>query len=221
VRPWRTLRFNECVCTPYNADFDGDEMNIHLPQTEEARAEAMQLMGTMHNLVTPRNGEPLIAATQDFITCCYLLSRKDVFYTRAQFSQICNYMGDALVHIDLPPPAILKPIRLWTGKQIFGVLMRPVKSSNILINLETKCRTFDKPTVKSYKGKFTDPWTCGNDGYLIIYNSEIMCGVVDKSIIGDGSKRSMFYVALRDYGPETAASFMNRVAKLAARWMGK
>lgn len=37
--------FNECVCTPYNADFDGDEMNLHLPQTEEARAEALILMG--------------------------------------------------------------------------------------------------------------------------------------------------------------------------------
>jgi DNA-directed RNA polymerase III subunit RPC1 len=45
VRPWRTFRFNECVCTPYNADFDGDEMNLHVPQTEEARAEAMVLMG--------------------------------------------------------------------------------------------------------------------------------------------------------------------------------
>lgn len=44
IMPWRTLRFNECVCTPYNADFDGDEMNIHVPQTEEARAEAIQLM---------------------------------------------------------------------------------------------------------------------------------------------------------------------------------
>ena len=45
VLPWRTFRFNECVCTPYNADFDGDEMNLHVPQTEEARAEAMELMG--------------------------------------------------------------------------------------------------------------------------------------------------------------------------------
>jgi DNA-directed RNA polymerase III subunit RPC1 len=43
--PHRTFRFNECVCTPYNADFDGDEMNLHLPQTEEARAEAAVLMG--------------------------------------------------------------------------------------------------------------------------------------------------------------------------------
>ena len=44
VMPWRTFRFNECVCTPYNADFDGDEMNLHVPQTDEARAEAHILM---------------------------------------------------------------------------------------------------------------------------------------------------------------------------------
>lgn len=52
------------MCSPYNADFDGDEMNVHVPQTEEARAEAAQLMGVMHNLCTPKNGEILIAATQ-------------------------------------------------------------------------------------------------------------------------------------------------------------
>lgn len=60
----RTFRFNECVCSPYNADFDGDEMNLHVPQTQEAKAEASQLMGVMNNLCTPKNGEILIAATQ-------------------------------------------------------------------------------------------------------------------------------------------------------------
>lgn len=45
--PWRTLRFNESVCNPYNADFDGDEMNMHFPQTEEARTEALMLMGVI------------------------------------------------------------------------------------------------------------------------------------------------------------------------------
>ncbi|KAM0880606.1 hypothetical protein ACQ4PT_033448 [Festuca glaucescens] len=45
IMPWRTLRFNESVCNPYNADFDGDEMNLHVPQTEEARTEAFMLMG--------------------------------------------------------------------------------------------------------------------------------------------------------------------------------
>jgi hypothetical protein len=53
-----------CVCSPYNADFDGDEMNLHVPQTEEARAEAIELMGVLNNLVTPRTGELVIGATQ-------------------------------------------------------------------------------------------------------------------------------------------------------------
>lgn len=65
-----TLRFNECVCNPYNADFDGDEMNLHVPQTEEARAEAASLMGVIHNLRTPKNGEILVAATQ--VLCAWL-----------------------------------------------------------------------------------------------------------------------------------------------------
>jgi DNA-directed RNA polymerase III subunit RPC1 len=56
--------FNESVCTPYNADFDGDEMNMHVPQTQEARAEAAELMAVRKNLVTPRSGEPLVAAIQ-------------------------------------------------------------------------------------------------------------------------------------------------------------
>ncbi|KAF9605828.1 hypothetical protein IFM89_018653 [Coptis chinensis] len=54
VMPWRTLRFNESVCNPYNADFDGDEMNMHVPQTEEARTEALTLMGITSKLVSHR-----------------------------------------------------------------------------------------------------------------------------------------------------------------------
>lgn len=121
VQPQRTFRFNECACTPYNADFDGDEMNLHLPQTEEARAEALVLMGNQSNLVTPKNGEMLIAATQDFITGGYLLTQKDEFLTKEQVMQLaaCLLAGpDANIEIDIPKPAILKPRRLWTGKQV-------------------------------------------------------------------------------------------------------
>ncbi|KAK9768440.1 DNA-directed RNA polymerase III subunit C1 (rpo31) [Basidiobolus ranarum] len=212
VKPWRTFRFNECVCSPYNADFDGDEMNLHVPQTEEARMEAIELMGVKNNLVTPRNGEPLIAATQDFITASYLLSSKERFYNRSQFVQICSYMQDANIHIDIPPPAILKPVMLWTGKQVFNVLMRPNKQSQVLVNLETKCRSFEKKEGRA-------PDLCPNDGYLVIQNSELLCGVMDKSIVGDGNKFSLFYVVLRDYGADEAAIRMNRLAKLCARWL--
>lgn len=57
IDKWHTLRFNECACTPFNADFDGDEMNIHAPQTVEARAEALSIMGITNNLLTIKSGE--------------------------------------------------------------------------------------------------------------------------------------------------------------------
>ncbi|CAG8634234.1 6225_t:CDS:10, partial [Paraglomus occultum] len=212
VKPWRTFRFNECVCTPYNADFDGDEMNLHVPQTEEARTEAIELMGVKNNLVTPRNGEPIIAAIQDFVTSSYLLTQKDVFYDRSQFVQICSYMADADLHIDIPPPTIWKPMMLWTGKQVFDVLMRPNRESRVLVNLENKGRSFEKREGKP-------PEFCPNEGYVVIRNSVMICGVVDKSLVGDGNKHSLFYVILRDYGSFEAANAMNRLSKLCSRWL--
>jgi DNA-directed RNA polymerase III subunit RPC1 len=83
IMPNKTLRFNECVCAPYNADFDGDEMNIHVPQTYEAKAEARILMDVNKNLCVPKAGEPLIAATQDFLTTSYLITQKDYFINRS------------------------------------------------------------------------------------------------------------------------------------------
>ncbi|KAF8974574.1 hypothetical protein BDZ97DRAFT_1774354 [Flammula alnicola] len=219
IRPWRTFRLNECVCGPYNADFDGDEMNLHVPQTEEARTEALELMSVKHNLVTPRNGEPVIAAIQDFITASFLLSRKDLFLDRRQFTQICCYLADADMQIDIPPPVILKPTRLWTGKQIFSVLMRPNKKSNILVNVESKCHKWEEAKDSNYPWMKPAPDLSPNDGWLVIVNSEIMCGVMDKATVGSGKKKSIFGVILRDYGPHEAAAAMNRLAKLCARWL--
>lgn len=212
VRPHRTFRLNECVCNPYNADFDGDEMNLHVPQTEEARAEAIELMGVKHNLVTPKNGEPIISAIQDFITAAYILSRKDVFYDRGTFTNICMYMVDANMQLDLPPPTILKPVMLWTGKQIFNVMMRPNKETKVFVNLDAACREY-----RAVPGQPRD--LDKNDGWLCVRNSEIMCGVMDKSTIGSGKKDSVFYVTLRDFGPDAAVRSMNRLAKLSARWL--
>ncbi|TNN04839.1 DNA-directed RNA polymerase III subunit RPC1 [Schistosoma japonicum] len=79
VKPFRTFRFNPCCCTPFNADFDGDEMNIHLPQTEAARAEAKHLMLSLKNIVSPKNGEPLISPIQDLITATHLLTFERCF----------------------------------------------------------------------------------------------------------------------------------------------
>lgn len=213
VLPWRTFRFNECVCTPYNADFDGDEMNLHVPQTEEARAEARVLMTVQKNLVTPRNGQLLVAATQDFITGSFLLTKKDRFFDRTEMMQVCSIMFDAGERIDLPAPALIKPRLLWTGKQVFSVLLRPNRKTNIHVNLESKTKSFVKRS-----GQIPD--LCPNDGWFVVKNSEIMCGVVDKAIVGDGNKDSVFFVLLRDYGENYAAKCMTRLSKLCSRWLG-
>ncbi|XP_031217576.1 DNA-directed RNA polymerase III subunit RPC1 [Mastomys coucha] len=208
VKPHRTFRFNECVCTPYNADFDGDEMNLHLPQTEEAKAEALVLMGTKANLVTPRNGEPLIAAIQDFLTGAYLLTLKDTFFDRAKACQIIASIlvgKDEKIKVRLPPPTILKPVTLWTGKQIFSVILRPSDDNPVRANLRTK--------GKQYSGKGED--LCTNDSYVTIQNSELMCGSMDKGTLGSGSKNNIFYILLRDWGQNEAADAMSRLARLA------
>ncbi|XP_019730084.1 DNA-directed RNA polymerase III subunit RPC1 isoform X2 [Hippocampus comes] len=208
VKPHRTFRFNECVCTPYNADFDGDEMNLHLPQTEEAKAEALILMGTKANLVTPRNGEPLIAAIQDFLTAGYLLTLKDTFFDRSKACQIVASIlvgKDEKVKIALPRPSIVKPMALWTGKQIFSLILKPSKDCPVKANLRTK--------GKQYCGKGED--LCHNDSFVVIHNSELMCGSMDKSTLGSGSKNNIFYILLRDWGQLEAANAMSRLARLA------
>ncbi|XP_041117381.1 DNA-directed RNA polymerase III subunit RPC1 isoform X1 [Polyodon spathula] len=208
VKPHRTFRFNECVCTPYNADFDGDEMNLHLPQTEEAKAEALVLMGTKANMVTPRNGEPLIAAIQDFLTGAYLLTLKDTFFDRSKVCQIVASIlvgKDEKIKVHLPPPAILKPITLWTGKQIFGLILKPSKTCPVKANLRTK--------GKQYCGSGED--LCRNDSFVVIQNSELVCGSMDKGTLGSGSKNNIFYILLRDWGQMEAANAMSRLARLA------
>jgi len=74
VMPYKTFRLNTVVCPPYNADFDGDEMNLHALQTEEARAEARVLMRVQEQILSPRFGENIIGAIQDHISGTYLLT---------------------------------------------------------------------------------------------------------------------------------------------------
>ena len=208
--PWKTLRFNECCCGPYNADFDGDEMNIHLPQTQEAKAEANVLMNVVNNLVTPKSGEPLIAATQDFLTASFLLTNKDNFFDQAEFCRIWGYFcieGDE--RIDLPPPAIIKPVKMWTGKQIINMLVKQNNKSKISINFELEER--------NYIGSTEQMWP--QDGYVLFRNSELLCGNLGKATLGDGSKKGLFYALIRNWSNEVAASCMLRLSKFASRWL--
>uniref|UniRef100_A0A0N4Z3L6 DNA-directed RNA polymerase subunit n=1 Tax=Parastrongyloides trichosuri TaxID=131310 RepID=A0A0N4Z3L6_PARTI len=214
VVPGRTFRFNECACTPYNADFDGDEMNLHLPQTYEAKAEAATLMGVKYNLITPRSGEPLIAAIQDFITGAYLLTHKDTFLPRSEVQRFAASLIDITSFKDyngrrgtkrivIPPPAIRKPVELWTGKQLVELLIKD-DFVDVKLNLKTKNKSYVK-----------DEEFCPKDSYVIIRNNQLLCGVLDKVLVGSGSKSNIFYILMRDFGEDVAINAMWKLSRIA------
>ena len=208
VLPYRTFRFNECVCAPYNADFDGDEMNIHLPQTEEARAECAILMSTSRNMISARHGEPMIAATQDFLTGGYLLTRKDCFFDRAEAGQMLANMHDPDVIFELPFPCILKPRELWSGKQILSLLVRPNKRVPVQLNFEAKSKSY-----------ICDTHMCPKDGWICFVDSELISGTMDKDIMGGGGKDGLFYQLFLSAGHAYSAKCMWRLSRLTCLWL--
>jgi DNA-directed RNA polymerase III subunit RPC1 len=207
----RIYSFNECVCTPYNADFDGDEMNLHVPQTHEARAEADVLMSVRSNLCTPRSGEPLVAAIQDFITGGYLLTHKDTFLCRADVDRLVATLlngPDLCARVHLPPPAIFAPSPLWTGKQLVQLIIAVDHRSSVRLNLATP--------NKSYKrGEELD----ATDSYVLIRNSVLLAGCLDKALLGSSSKTNIFYILMRDYGNAAAVDAMWRLGRLAPAYL--
>jgi len=117
----RTLRLHPCCTSPYNADFDGDEMNLHFPQTPEAMAEARALMRVSLQIMNAQNNKPCIGGVQDALLGGYKLTNGDVFLDRTVVSRILSRVEAPKYHAHLPMPAIVKAGGkgpLWTGKQV-------------------------------------------------------------------------------------------------------
>ena len=112
---------------------------------------------------------------------------------------------DATLYFELPTPAILKPIKLWTGKQLFSLILKPNSKSQVKLNLRNKGKNYTK-----------NEDMCSNDSFIIIHNSEIMAGALDKGVLGSGSKINIFYLLLRDFGEQFAADAMLRLARMAS-----
>lgn len=93
VLPGKTFRFNNAATTPYNADFDGDEMNIHVPQNEEAQAEAEMLMHVEDQILSPRNADPIISPNFDQVTGIYLMTAQGVKFPREQATELLDAAG--------------------------------------------------------------------------------------------------------------------------------
>jgi DNA-directed RNA polymerase subunit A' len=199
--PYRTFRLSLFVCPPYNADFDGDEMNLHVPQSEEARAEARVLMRVQEQILSPRYGGPIIGALQDYISAAFLLTRKSTLLTKNDVNQL---LATSRFEGDLPPPAIIAPVELWTGKQIFSMFIPEGINISFKANICRKCKTCTRED-------------CENDGYVVVRDGKLVFGVVDEKAFGAGEPDSLFHRIIKEKGPTVAREFMDSIGRLLVR----
>ena len=197
VLPGKTFRLHPSVCPPYNADFDGDEMNLHVPQSEESRAEAILLMRVQDQLISPRYGGPIIGALRDFVTGAYLLTKDDTILTVQEFSNLAM-LGD---YTDpLPKPSVkTKNGLMYSGKQLFSLFL-----------------------PKDFNYVITSKWSKGTKGPqkdVVIKNGQLISGVIDKSSIGAEEPESVLHRIAKDYGNAIGKSFLNSILIMAKQFI--
>lgn len=199
VLPYSTFRLNLSVTTPYNADFDGDEMNLHVPQSLDAKAELKELMHVSKQIVSPQNNKPVMGLVQDALLGVSLFTRRDCFLEIQDVMNLLmwvdNFDGRIL------KPAILKPKPLWTGKQVFSMLLPNV-------NLK-RFANFHDPNRNNADLV---------DSEVIIEDGKLLSGIVDKRTVG-ASSGSLIHVIFMDLGPQAAADFLSRSQKVINSWL--
>ena len=196
VMPYSTFRLNLSVTSPYNADFDGDEMNLHVPQSEETRAEVNQLCMVPLNIVSPQRNSPLMGIVQDTLCGVYKMCRRDVFLTKEQVMNILLWVPDwdGIV----PQPAIMKPSAKWTGKQIISLVIP--EGLNLI-------RTEKKAELSPL-----------NDDGLFVHGGDLMYGLLNKKIVG-ASGGGIIHIIYNEKGPEAAMSFFNGAQMVVNYWL--
>ncbi|NON62937.1 DNA-directed RNA polymerase subunit A' [Acidianus sp. RZ1] len=208
VLPGRTFRLNLLVCPPYNADFDGDEMNLHIPQTEEAIAEAKQLMIVHRNMLTPRYGGPIIGSAQDYISGAYLLTVKTTLVTEQELQTmlgVSDIPEESLAKV-LEEPAILAPKRLYTGKQVVSLFLPSDFNFHGQANISSGARAC----------KDED---CPHDSYIVIKNGKLLEGVFDKKALGNQQPESILHWLIREYSEDYGLWLMDNIFKAFIRYI--
>ncbi|EHP69538.1 MAG: DNA-directed RNA polymerase subunit A' [Metallosphaera yellowstonensis] len=203
VLPGRTFRLNLLVCPPYNADFDGDEMNLHVPQSEEAIAETRELMTVHRNILTPRYGGPIIGSAQDYISGAYLLTVKTTLLTE---SEVQTILGVADISKALGEPAILAPKRLYTGKQILSYFLPEDFNFHGPANISSG--------VRSCKDE-----DCAHDSFLVIKQGKLLMGVLDKKALGNQQPESVLHWLVREYSEDYVLWLMDNLFKVFLRFV--
>jgi DNA-directed RNA polymerase II subunit RPB1 len=197
VMPYSTFRLNLSVTTPYNADFDGDEMNLHVPQSEESRSELKHLCMVPLNIVSPQGNRPLMGIIQDTLCGIYKICHRDVFLDREHVMNIMLWVPDWDGVI--PNPAILKPKPRWTGKQIISMIIP--KNLNL-----------ERPESKK------NAYAPEDDKGCFILGGELMFGRFIKKFVGS-SAQGVIHTIFNESGPDVAMGFFNGAQRVVNHWL--
>jgi DNA-directed RNA polymerase II subunit RPB1 len=200
IMHYSTFRLNLSATSPYNADFDGDEMNLHLPQSIEAKAELINLLLVPTCIVSQQGNKPVIGIVQDSLLGGFLLTKRDCFLTRSEFMLLSCHLenGKDL----LPVPAIIKPILLWTGKQLISLIIPKINLSRVSLSHSGE----DNSNI-SY-----------TDTRVLVIRGELLSGIIDKRTIG-ASGGSIIHVIWKEYGPEETTKFISQFQLIVNNWL--
>ncbi|KAI9189931.1 hypothetical protein H9P43_001364 [Blastocladiella emersonii ATCC 22665] len=208
----KTLRMHYANCNTYNADFDGDEMNVHFPQNEVARAEAYTIANTDNQYLVPTDGSPLRGLIQDHVITAVRLTARDTFLSREDYHQLI--MGSLPAEtmrkgkVLLLPPALRKPKPLWTGKQVLSTLLLNLTRGQPPLNLTSKARVGAK-----YWGHLGP-----EEATVIFCEGELMTGVLDKSQFG-ASAFGLVHSVYEAYGAEYAGHLLGSLSRLFSKYV--
>ncbi|UCC18324.1 MAG: DNA-directed RNA polymerase subunit A' [Promethearchaeota archaeon] len=201
----RTFRLNLTVCPPYNADFDGDEMNLHVPQSEEARTEAELLLKVQEHILSPRFGGPILGGIQDFISSVFQFTSKDSLYSKKDTLKLL-YIGDVYQNnphfkFDQLIPSLTDPEPMYSGKDIFSTLFPDD------LNIKVKSKFCKKCEVCKEED-------CEYDAYVVIKNGHLITGTIDENSFGAMQSNSILQRIIKDHGNALGRQFLDSATKM-------
>jgi DNA-directed RNA polymerase subunit A' len=197
-------------CPPYNADFDGDEMNLHVPQSEEARTEAELLLKVQEHILSPRFGGPILGGIQDFISSVFQFTSKESIYNPKDTLKLL-YMGnvfDQKPNFDMNEvePIQIDPEPMYSGKQIFSTLLPEDLNIRVRSKFYKKC--FTKP------GQECKEEDCEYDAYVRIVNGELQTGTIDENSFGAMQSNSILQRIIKDHGNARGREFLDSATQM-------
>ena len=198
IMPGLTLRLNLSCTTAYNADFDGDEMNLHLLQSPLAIEEARGLMSVANNVISPQSNRPVIAIVQDTLLGSSLLTEVSCLLTQKQYMRYVCWIEDPVTEekAGIPPPAILFPEPLWTGSQLFSALL--------------------PPSITMSRGSTSLEWPSESD--VLVRRGQLLYGRTTKSVLGPASGGLIDCIA-RDAGARAIIIFESDLQRVIAQFL--